>query len=185
MHQEDCHTCDYDQHCDDLQRTVAHLEMEKDQVEQTQQFAEDVIPQLVILENLPKITPASAKRETGAKTGTKSDINIGLLNKRGVTVEKAAEQIAERYGPDGENLLTPEFDEYRIRGEVIDILKMGKRNYRDQFLTPVDEIENEIEETTEQFEAECVGDIPTIDLEHLRILKLKAKAIKLKFKFAA
>lgn len=182
---EDCHTCDYDQHCDNLQREAAHLEMEKEQLQITQQFAEDTIPELVILENLPKITPASAKRETGAKPGTRGDINIGLLNKRGVSVEKAAEQILERYGPDGENLLPPEFDDYRIRGEIIDILKMGKRNYRAQFITPVEEIEDQIKETTQQFEEECVGDIPEVDLEHFRILKLRAKAIKLKFKFAA
>ena len=62
---------------------------------------------------------------------------------------------------------------------------MGKRNYRDQFITPVDEIEREIEETTEQFEQECVGDIPDVDLEHLRVLKLKAKALKIKYKYAA
>lgn len=186
MHREECHTCDYDKHCDDLQRSVAHLEMEKEQLEQKQQFAEDTIPQLVILENMPKITPESAKRETGVKPGTRSDINIGLLNrKKGVTVEKAAEMILERYGPQGENLLPPEFDEYRIRTEIIDILKMGKRNYREQFLTPVDEIENEIEETTEQFEAECVGDIPEVDLEHVKVLKLKAKALKIKYKYAA
>lgn len=185
MYQEDCHTCDYDQHCDDLQRTAAHLEMEKTHLQEAQEHAEDTVPQLVILENLPKITPASARRETGAKPGTRGDINIGLLNKRGVTVERAAEDIVERYGPDGEDLLPPEFDDYRVRGEIIDILKMGKRNYRAQFLTPVDELEEKIDETKEQYQAECVGDVPEVDLTVISMLKLRAKAIKLKYKYAA
>ena len=185
MQQETCHTCDYDQHCDDIQRTVAHLEQEKDMLQIGQEFAEDTIPELVILENLPKITPASAKRETGAKVGTKGDINISLVNKRGVTVEKAAEQIYEKYGPDGERLLPPEFDEYRIRTEIIDILKMGLRNYRAQFLTPIDELQQEIEEKEQQFKTECVGDLPEVDLQHFTYLKLKAKALKLKYKYAA
>lgn len=185
MIEETCHTCDYDQNCDDIKRDVAELEREKDTLEITQQYAEDTIPELIILESLPKITPASAKRETGAKVGTRGDINIGLVSKRGVTVEKAAEQIYEKYGPEGERILAADFDEYRIRTEIIDILKMGVRNYRAQFLTPIDELQNEIEETQEQFKAECVGDIPEVDLQHFNYLKLKAKALKLKYKYAA
>lgn len=183
MIEETCHTCDYDQHCDDVKRDVAELEREKDTLEITQEYAEDVVPQIIILENLPKITPASAKRETGAKVGTRGDINIGLVNKRGVTVEKAAEQIHEKFGPDGEATLPPEFDEYRIRTEIIDILKMGVRNYRAQFLTPIDELSHEIEEKKQQFAQECVGDIPEVELEHFNILKLRAKALKLKYKY--
>jgi hypothetical protein len=91
-----CHTCDYDEHCDDIRHTVAELEQEKDMLEITQQYAEDTIPELVILENLPKITPTSAKRETGAKVGTRGDINIGLVSKRGVTVEKAADRFCSK-----------------------------------------------------------------------------------------
>lgn len=185
MTNDTCHTCDYDQHCDDIRHTVAELEQEKDMLEITQQYAEDTIPELVILENLPKITPASAKRETGAKVGTRGDINIGLLSKRGVTVEKAAEILLEKYGRDGERILPPEFDEYRIRTEIIEILKMGVRNYRAQYLTPITEIEQEIEEEETRFKQECVGDIPEVDLQHFNYLKLKALALKLKYKYAA
>jgi hypothetical protein len=185
MQASTCHTCDYDQHCDDIQRTVAHLEQEKDMLQISQQFAEDNIPELVILENLPKITPASAKRETGAKVGTRGDININLVNKRGVTVEKAAEIIFEKYGPDGERLLPPEFDEYRIRTEIIDILKMGVRNYRAQFLTPIDELQADIEEKQEQYKAECVGDLPNIDLTEYQHAKALAIAMAIKYKYAA
>lgn len=185
MSQETCHTCDYDQHCDEIKRDVAYLQMEVQHMEQFYENDAADVSELVILENMPKITPASARRETGVKPGTKADINIGMLNKRGVTVERAAEDIHMRYGPDGENLLAPEFDEQRIREELIEILKMGRKKYKEQFIGPIAEKQLDIEEKTNQFEQECVGDVPEVDLtqyEHARALAL---ALTLKYKYAA
>jgi hypothetical protein len=62
---------------------------------------------------------------------------------------------------------------------------MGVRNYRAQFLTPIDELKQDIDEKQEQFKAECVGETPEIDLQHFNYLKLKVKALKLKYKYAA
>ena len=62
---------------------------------------------------------------------------------------------------------------------------MGVRNYRAQYLTPITEIEQEIEEEETRFKQECVGDIPEVDLQHFNYLKLKALALKLKYKYAA
>ena len=185
MHTETCHTCDIDEHCDSLKLDVAELEREKDMLEIAQQFAEDNVPELVILERMPKITPASAKRETGGKVGTRGDININLVSKRGVSVERAAEEIYERYGPEAENLLSSEFDEARIREEIIEILKVGKVKYRAQILTDVGQIEHEIDEKLEQFKDECIGDAPTFDLDAYQHAKALAVAMAMKYKYAA
>ena len=185
MHTETCHTCDKDEHCDSLKLDVAELEREKDMLEIAQQFAEDNVPELVILERMPKITPASAKRETGGKVGTRGDININLVSKRGVSVERAAEEIYERYGPEAENLLSSEFDEARIREEIIEILKVGKVKYRAQILTDVGQIEHEIDEKLEQFKDECIGDTPTFDLDAYQHAKALAVAMAMKYKYAA
>jgi hypothetical protein len=185
MKQEECHSCEIDAHCDDIQHTIAELEREKEMLRETQQDATDSVPQLIILENLPKITPASAKRETGAKVGTRGDINIGMVDKRGYTVEKAAERLLELYGPNAEGILPPEFDEYRIRTEIIDILKMGRANYRAQFITPIGELEREIEDKEEQLQDECLGQLPEVDLEEYQRARALAVAMIIKYKYAA
>jgi len=185
MHTETCHTCNQVDHCDSLKLDVAELEREKDMLEISQQFAEDNVPELIVLERMPKITPASAKRETGGKVGTRGDININLVSKRGVSVERAAEDIFESYGPDGENLLAPDFDVQRIREEIIEILKVGKVKYRAQILTDVGLIEHEIDEKLEQFKDECIGDTPAFDLDAYQHAKALAVAMAMKYKYAA
>lgn len=175
-----------DSHCDGLKRNSAELEREIETLQLSQEYAEEIIPELVVLDNLPKILPASAKKETGGKAGTKSDINISLLNKKtGVSVDRAAEMIVESYGPEGEGLLPGYFDWFQVRNEVINILKMGKRNYRAQFITPVQEVKLELKEANETYKNECVGEVPTIDLSNLSFVAAKARALKIKYKYAA
>jgi hypothetical protein len=81
----------------------------------------------IVLNNLPKITPVSAKKETGAKVGTKLDISPSLLNVNGVTVDQAAHNIWEN----NQNL-----DIQEVRDIIIDILSSGsKSNYASQIGT--------------------------------------------------
>ena len=63
--------------------------------------------------------------------------------------------------------------------------KVMLEEYRDQFVTPVDEIEQEIQETTEQFEQECVGDVPDVDLYEYEHAKAIAIAMAMKYNYAA
>ena len=46
-----------------------------------------------MLNNLPKITPVSAKKETGVKVGSKLDISPSLLSGNGVSVAQAAHDL--------------------------------------------------------------------------------------------
>jgi len=82
----------------------------------------------IVLNNLPKITPESAKKETGVRTGNKQDISTSMLSKNGMTVEQAAHAIWEdHFGIDSE------IDTQDIRNVIIDILSAGsKANYSSQ-----------------------------------------------------
>ena len=163
-------------HCDDLEQDIAHLERE--QAEKIDHLNEDV-PDLIILENMPLITPVSAEVETGGKVGTKGDISIGLTSRtKGVTVEHAAESLKAQFG-------TRLPSENEIRDTVIEILKTGKVNYRQSILGDEKELTDRIKDKTEQIEAECINDNlpPNIDLSALAIAKAKAVALKLKYKY--
>jgi hypothetical protein len=85
---------------------------------------------ILIAKELPKITPASAKKETGTKVGTVKDINPNLLSTKGVTVEQAAHNIWEN-NFSGEGLFAPMSVE-EIRDVIIEILQTGKNNYIDE-----------------------------------------------------
>lgn len=74
---------------------------------------------------MPKITPESAKKETGLKTGAKQDINPALLSKKGVTVSRAAEELA--VAMKDEYLVEASADE--IRDHIIEILQVGKNKF--------------------------------------------------------
>jgi hypothetical protein len=88
------------------------------------------IPELKVLRYMPKISPESAKAETGAKTGTKSDIHVSMLSKTGVTVQQAAHDIWQSEFSSVDSRL----DESDIRDIIIDILTSGsKKAYESQF----------------------------------------------------
>lgn len=95
--------------------------------------------EVIIANNLPKITPDSAKKETGGKIGVNKDINPNLLSKDGVSVERAAEDINNDY---------PDIDVQDIRNYIIDILQIGVVNFVNRYTNQnrIDSIKNEIAE---------------------------------------
>ena len=128
----------------DLQIKI--LEIEIKELKEMDDMAELVNINVIIAKNMKKITPESARRETGAKAGTNKDINIGLLDKNGVSVERAAETIWMDYFAEdqtGYSLATIEPQE--IRNIIIDILTMGKNNFLKQYLNTEKIAQKEIE----------------------------------------
>jgi len=78
-------------------------------------------PEYIVLNSIPKITPASAKKETGGKVGINQDINPSWLSKAGVTIEKAAENIyADNFSESNE------YSEQDIRNYIIGALLKSK-----------------------------------------------------------
>ena len=127
----------------ELQYQLTQLEANKDDM-----YASS-IPVLTAV-NMPKITPESAKRETGVKIGTDKDINIGLIDTNGKTVEAAAEYLMETEFY--EELGFPNVDMQDIRDYIIDILQMGKKNFIDQYTneSQIESIKGEIAELKNQ-----------------------------------
>jgi len=137
------------------------LELEINSVTQRIQELEDMKDDLdatntetIVLNNLPKITPASAKKETGMKTGNKFDISPSLLSGNGVTVDQAANNIWENnFGIDS-NITTED-----IRDIVIDILSSGsKGNYASQIgtSTEIAQLKNQLRDLKDQLPTEKI-----------------------------
>lgn len=101
-------------------------------------------PTYIVLEQMPKITSASAKRETGGNVGTSRDINPSWLSNEGVSVEKAAEIIAGN----NENL-----DESEVRDIIIDLLTKTRSEIMNDLFN-----EQEFKELTEKSKEE-----PTVE----------------------
>ena len=128
----------------DLQIKI--LEREIKELKEMDKEAEFVNVNVIIARNMKKITPESARKETGAKTGTKKDINIGLLDKNGVSVERAAESIWEDYfAEDATGYTLSNIDVQDIRNIIIEVLTMGKNNFLNQYLNTNQILQKEIE----------------------------------------
>lgn len=127
----------------ELQYQLTQLEEIKDDM-----YASS-IPVLTAV-NMPKITPESARRETGVKIGTDKDINIGLIDSKGKSVEVAAEYLMETEFY--EELGFPNVDMQDIRNYIIDILQVGKKNFIDQYTneSQIESIKGEIAELKNQ-----------------------------------
>jgi len=97
----------------EMAREIEELQAKKDTL--------DSNPEYIILSNIPKITPTSAKKETGGKVGVNQDINPSWLSRKGVSVEKAAEDIFANHFAESE-----EYSEAEIRDFIIDILSKSK-----------------------------------------------------------
>lgn len=105
----------------------------------------------VVLNNLPKITPESAMKETGTRAGIKQDINSNLLSKEGLTVDDAAHAIWENH------FFDTNIDTGDIRNVIIDILNAGsKKSYEEQFggSRDVQRLKSEIQSKQEELKAE-------------------------------
>lgn len=90
----------------------------------------DSIFEVYVADNMLKITPESAAKETGGRVGTSGDINVSLISKSGVSVEAASEFIHDNL-PEG---MAERYSDQDIRNIIIDILKIGKKNYINDFL---------------------------------------------------
>ncbi len=86
-----------------------------------EQGSTENIPEIIIATNLPKLNPESVKKETGGKVGTRQDINPTLLNKNGVSIERAAEQILADHSVENGGTLT--LDMQDVRNIIIEIIQ--------------------------------------------------------------
>ena len=88
-------------------------------------------PDIIIAQNIPKITPASAKKETGGKTGSGSDINPSFLSKTGMSIDAAAHYIMEDYFHEKSGFTQ---DESYIKDVIIEVLTTGKNAFIDNIV---------------------------------------------------
>lgn len=112
-----------------LEDEVTRLKNEIDNMQFIQEQMSDTTTEMIIANNLPRILPESAQKESGANTGNKSDISTSLLSKSGVTVDQAANDIWEsEFGIDSN------VDTQDVRNIIIDILTSGSvSNYKKSF----------------------------------------------------
>jgi hypothetical protein len=129
-----------------VKERIAILEQElKDALEEQAILEEFSVP-VIIAKNMPKITPESAKKETGGITGINRDISISLLSNDGMTVQQAAHYINE--GEFYEEAGRPPTDGQEIRQYIIDILLKGKAKFLEEHLNyeRIERLKNEIAE---------------------------------------
>ena len=113
-----------------LQFEIADVTRRIAELEQLQEELSDTNTETIVLNNLPKITPISATKETGAKVGTKLDISPSLLSGNGKSVDQAANDIWD------DNFRDTGIDTQDVRNIIIDILSSGsKANYASQLAT--------------------------------------------------
>ena len=113
-----------------LEDQAARLKQEIDNARFDLEQLSDTMPEMIVANNFNKISPESARRETGANTGNKADISTSLLSNNGVSVEKAAENIW-----DDNFAENPIIDVQDVRNIIIDILSSGSvKNYKESIL---------------------------------------------------
>ena len=113
-----------------LQFEIEEIKQRIEDLKSIQGELNDTNTENIVVNNLPRITPESAKKETGAKAGNTKDISTSLLSKTGVTVDQAANDIW------GDNFVDTGIDTQDVRNIIIDILSSGsKANYISQLGT--------------------------------------------------
>ena len=113
-----------------LENEATRLKQEIDNTRFDLEQLSDTMPEMIVANNFNKISPESARRETGANTGNKADISTSLLSNNGVSVEKAAENIWDDNFADN-----PVVDVQDVRNIIIDILSSGSiKNYKESIL---------------------------------------------------
>lgn len=116
--------------------------------------------ELKVLRYMPKITPESAKDQSGVKVGTKSDINVSLISKKGVSVRKAAEQVAVQIKEDLAGSTDADMDDFvslkNIEDTIIDILRAGSKSaYEAEFKgssSDLKQLKAELKELEDKYE---------------------------------
>lgn len=115
----------------------------------------------VVVDNLPRITPESARKETGLKTGTTKDINPAWLSKDGVTIEEAAHRIWEDF------YFESKYDTQDVRNVIIDVLSSAKskKEYLDDITgqTEINQIRKDIRELQQQLTAPSTTQLDLFD----------------------
>ena len=107
---------------------------EKIQMEEmmAQAQKDETIFELKVLRYMPKILPESARGESGVNTGTRSDIHVSLLSKKGVTIGKAAEDVWTQIKEDLAGTTQEDLDDFVsldiVRDTIIDILRAGSKS---------------------------------------------------------
>jgi ribosomal protein S19 len=136
----------------DLTQRIAELEYIQKDLDVTN-------TETIVLNNLPKITPISATKETGAKVGTKLDISPSLLSGNGKTVDQAANDIWD------DNFRDTGIDTQDVRNIIIDILSSGsKANYKSQIGTSseVSQLKDQLRDLKDKLPKEKVTKAKTI-----------------------
>jgi len=135
-----------------LELEIIDLTKRIEQLENAQEDLDNTNIETIVLNNLPKITPISAKKETGVKVGTKLDISPSLLSGNGRSVDQAANDIwTDKFGIDSN------VDTQDIRNIIIDILSSGsKSNYASKIskTKEINEMKQELKELMKQLPKE-------------------------------
>jgi len=126
--------------------------------------------ELIVVNNLKKITPESAQKETGGKSGINKDIDISFLNKNGSTVEAAAEDIWMDLDTSYQNM----YDVQDIRNIIIDILMIGKKKFIENY-TPslylIEKLKSEISELKQKIKEKNISNKPTVQEEDMKVFQ--------------
>jgi len=134
-----------------LEDQATRLKQEIDNARFDLEQLSDTMPEMIVANNFNKISPESARRETGANTGNKADISTSLLSNNGVSVEKAAENIWDDNFADN-----PVVDAQDVRNIIIDILSSGSiKNYKESILenSTIKELKQQYNAVQEQIKA--------------------------------
>lgn len=122
--------------------------------------ASEADPRTIIIENLPKITPESAREETGTNTGNKEDIKTAWLSKEGISVNEAVDYFKMDFFSEIDNV-----DETFIRNTIIDVIQSTKAELLSRPLVRDTKV-NTLEPLAFLFEGEPVFHEAILDFIH-------------------
>jgi hypothetical protein len=150
-----------DEAVDDVQKMYNEIAELTDKLEALKANTPEFVAEVFIAKLLGskgfKVTPESAKKETGGKVG--KDVNTAFTDKKGKTVEKLAEDM--QASPELANM-----DLQDIRNIIIDILKKGKNNFIAEYSTDgqITELQNRIKDLEAKIKAVSVTVDETKDI---------------------
>lgn len=119
----------------ELLEKLQELEIELHEIQLLKETI-DYLPEVVIAKNLPKFTPESIAKEFGYRDskqagkevkrksyiGTKRDINPSFIDKNGMSIDAAAENLKQLFPYNNK------IDEFDIKNIIIDILFSGSKS---------------------------------------------------------
>ena len=132
---------------DTIDEDLAYLYQDKELAEIAIEAGEDIF-EMIVFKNMPKISPESAEKETGAKVGRSKDISNFYIKTDGVTVEEASEEVWADLDEDLQN----QYSDYDIRNIIIEILTTPPKEFKEKF-SPKGKL-NDINRKIKDLEAE-------------------------------